>query len=150
MRHKRNTLGWAAFGIILLLGKLAIAIDGTPGKARVPEAVLRKLATKVVMPEYPESSVRAKKQGVAVVAVFLDENGKLGRVDLIESPDEATGNSAVNAVRQWEFQHATTEGRPIAVLGKITFYFIHERGKSRVENPHFFQRNGLQNRGYNP
>ena len=144
MKDRSNVLGWAVLWGTLLAGASAGAIDGAAAKARVPEAVVRKLATKAVMPEYPESSVRAKTQGVAVVAVSIDENGKLRSVDLVEAPDEATGNAVVKAVQQWEFQRALTEGNPVAVLGKITFYFIQEHGRPRVENPRFFRLNGSQ------
>ncbi len=106
----------------------------------VGEGGIRKSAVKVVMPIYPSASLKNKVSGVAVAEVNYNGEGNLTDVKILESPDTGTGNSVIDAMRQWKFKPSQLEGKPINVQGKITFYFsVTERGKGEVKNPKQYQ-----------
>jgi TonB family protein len=107
--------------------------------ARVHEAVLRKAATTVVMPLYPSSSRKRGTQGLAVVELTIDEQGKVLNVKVVESPDEDIGNAVTTAVRGWKFAPLSADGKPIQLNGKLSFYFTIKNGKGRVSNPRTFE-----------
>ena len=105
--------------------------------ATVSEKTLRKFAKIVVMPQYPDASQRAGAQGVAVAQLDINEEGTVSKVELLEAPDEATGNAVVMAVKLWTFERPIedTTGKPIRLSGKLTFYFVIENGRGIVRNP---------------
>jgi len=65
---------------------------------------------KRVNPVYPEE---AKKQGITgtvICGIKIAETGKVESVEVKESPDELLSGSAVEAVRQWEYEPPTKDG----------------------------------------
>ena len=129
------------FLIGALLGGISVAAPSSAmvqDVARVPEAVVRKVATTVVKPEYPLASKKRGTQGLAVVVVEIDEDGNVTSVEVAEAPDEEIGQSVVRAVKQWKFSPVTAEGKPIKLRGKLTFYFSIRDGKPAVEDPKRF------------
>ena len=105
-------------------------------RAQVAEPTLRKLAVKVVMPTYPPKAVKRKQQGRVVVQVFLDEQGVLSTIKPVEAPDADFLEAVKRAVKQWKFKVATTsDGSPIRIDGKLTFYFRFHNDAPVVMNP---------------
>lgn len=120
----RGSWRWA-LSAALLLGSLngVAAVAATAVQedlAVVPEGVLRRLAKKVVLPDYPEASKK--------------------RSYVLEAPDEEIKQSTLDAVRQWEFNPAFTgdERKPVRIRGKLTFYFVIDGQGARVQNPRRF------------
>jgi len=77
-----------------------------------------------VKPVYPESAREAKTSGVVVLDVVIDRDGRVPWVVIVEDPDPALSQAAVDAVRQWRFEPARdADDDPIAVcfLLKIAF-----------------------------
>jgi TonB family protein len=73
-------------------------------------------------PEYPLQARRDRVSGQVIVEVKVDECGRVidaravkGHVQLAEG--------AVNAARQWRFTRSKLAGRPVKVIGTITFNF---------------------------
>ncbi|HKV37854.1 MAG TPA: energy transducer TonB [Blastocatellia bacterium] len=110
------------------------------GTIRVSEASLRKAAVKIVTPEYPEDSKKARATGVAVASVGTDTSGNVESVEIVEAPDSSIKKAVDSAVRQWRFGQAFAGGKPVKVLGKLTFYYIIDSDGARVENPKTFTR----------
>lgn len=111
-----------------------------PRVVRVEEDGIRKSASKTVMPDYPEKAVKEGKQGVAVVELEYDGQGVVTEVKVIEAPTDTIGRAVVSAVKQWRFRTSSYKGEPLAVRGKLTFYFVLDSdGKPRVENPKQFR-----------
>jgi TonB family protein len=84
--------------------------------------VLQGSAILKVDPEYPPEARRARVSGKVVVEVTVDECGRViaaralsGHVDLVEG--------AIKAARQWRFTRTKLGGRPVKVIGTITFNF---------------------------
>jgi protein TonB len=75
-------------------------------------------------PEYPENARRDGSQGIVVLSVLVDAEGRAGKVEIsrssgIQSLDEA----AANSVRDWRFHPAHRSGRPVQSRVKIPIVF---------------------------
>lgn len=107
---------------------------------RVGEDGIRASASKIVMPQYPESSRKKRVQGVAVAELVYSGNGDVTNVKVLESPDNDVRQAVIDAIKQWKFRPSTIKGKPLSVRGKLTFYFtIDRRGQPSVRNPKYFQ-----------
>jgi TonB family protein len=104
---------------------------------RVGEDGMRKSASKVVMPSYPDEARKRRQQGVAVVELEYDANGDVVSSSILEAPSTSIGDAVVSAVKQWKFVPSKKQdGTPVSVQGKLTFYFeIDKEGNARVQNP---------------
>ncbi|HNV79820.1 MAG TPA: energy transducer TonB [Thermomonas sp.] len=102
-----------------------IAKSPTPGPTR--DASL--IASSQVLPKYPASALRAGETGTVLVLASIDRNG----VPIEVSLDDRSGNrefdrSALQAVRQWRFQPALRDGKPVATSVRVPVEFALERG----------------------
>lgn len=120
--------------VLLYLPALCVAAQG-PSEIRLSEAVIRKRAVKVVMPVFPEASKNRGTTGVAVAEIEIDRTGTVSRVEVLEAPDSDIKSAVAGAVKQWRFKPATLSGTAVKVLGKLTFYYTADHGKSVVRNP---------------
>ena len=111
------------------------ATPQTPMGIRYSEGILRKKATKSVMPKYPDEAQKKGIQGVAVAQLYVDEKGDVIKAEVLEAPDSSTKQAVAEATSQWKFTPSTMKGEPIRFRGKLTFYFVIEDGEARVENP---------------
>lgn len=87
------------------------------------------IASSQVMPKYPASALRAGDTGTVLVLATLDRNGVPTEVSL----DDRSGNreldrAALQAVRQWRFQPALRDGKPVATTVRVPVEFALERG----------------------
>ncbi len=107
---------------------------------RVGEDGIRKSASKIVMPNYPQDALNKRQQGVAVVEVQYDGQGNVSDVSVLEAPTNSIGEAVVVAVKQWKFTPSKKkDGTPVSIRGKLTFYFeIDKAGKAIVKNPKQF------------
>jgi TonB family protein len=77
-----------------------------------------KLITKA-NPSYPAEAKRAKREGVVVVAAVITEKGLTEDVRVVKSVAPDLDESAVSAVRQWKFEPALKDGKPVKVAIKL-------------------------------
>jgi len=88
------------------------------------EIVLPKIITKVE-PKYPRDALDASAEGVVILEATIKEDGSVGEVEILRHPEgwRSLGESAAKAVRQWRYQPAMKDGRPVQVKYnlKITF-----------------------------
>ena len=110
---------------------------GQSSTIRMSESSIRRLATETPRPEYPEASLAAKRDGVAVAAIASELDGRISSVTILEAPDEAIGSAVSAALRQWVVDAVTVAGRSerFGVRGKVTFYFRVVDGRGRVFHP---------------
>lgn len=73
-------------------------------------------------PVYPPVAKQSNVQGDVVVSASVDANGKVGELAILSGPD-ALRRAAVDAVRQWKYQPATSNGTPVPsqVTVKVEF-----------------------------
>ncbi|HET6862102.1 MAG TPA: energy transducer TonB [Pyrinomonadaceae bacterium] len=105
--------------------------------ATLPERTLRKWAKITVMPVFPTESKNRKSQGVAVAEVQIDELGNVSKVEVLEAPDPPIAKALIVAIKQWKFEPGKddSDGKPIRMQGKLTFYFVIEGQTAQVKNP---------------
>jgi TonB family protein len=72
---------------------------------------------------YPASAVPTAQHIDVVLAVTVDADGNVSRVDVLESGGDAVDEAAKTAVRQWKFRPATRGGQPIKSRIKVPFHF---------------------------
>jgi TonB family protein len=84
-----------------------------------------------VYPKYTQAARRAKYQGVCVVSLVVDEQGVPKDVHVPGPLGMGLEKSAVDAVRQYRFQPATYNGKPVAVrmTVKVSFKFTESPDK---------------------
>lgn len=98
-----------------------------PAIGRTRDASL--IASSQILPKYPASALRAGETGTVLVLASIDRNGVPVEVSL----DDRSGNrdfdrSALQAVRQWRFQPALRDGKPVASTVRVPVEFALERG----------------------
>lgn len=96
--------------------------DIPSGPIRRAEGVLRDKAVNRVTPEYPEEATAARIQGDVVCEILIDEEGKIVEAKVLSGPPELHAASLA-AVRQWTFKPTLINGKPVEVIGVITFRF---------------------------
>ena len=75
-----------------------------------------------VDPLYPEMARRARMQGQVLLRMAVDEQGRPTQVEVLEGP-VVFHASALQAARQWRFEPARLEGRPVPASFQLTLKF---------------------------
>jgi iron complex outermembrane receptor protein len=73
--------------------------------------------------EYPTSALPERKHADVVVAVTVDADGHVSKVDVLQSGGADLDEAATVAVRQWLFTPAMRGGKPVASRIKVPFHF---------------------------
>jgi protein TonB len=83
---------------------------------RVPTKV------KDARPVYPPDAMDAKIQGVVIMDIRIDEQGRVTEAHVLRSIP-ALDQAAIDAVKQWEFTPTLMNGVPTAVIVTVTVQF---------------------------
>lgn len=75
-----------------------------------------------VDPLYPDFARRARVQGTVVLMMTVDERGLPVQVQALEG-HPALQEAALQAARQWRFEPARMDGRPVAASFRLTLKF---------------------------
>lgn len=81
------------------------------------EGVVAPTIVHEVKPQYTAAALQARIQGSVEMAVVIDTDGSVGRVEVTKSLDDEHGldRAAVEAARQWRFTPGQKAGKPIRV-----------------------------------
>jgi TonB family protein len=74
-------------------------------------------------PEYSEEARKAKYQGTVVLWLVVDQNGRPQNIKVARSLGMGLDQKAMDAVRQWKFEPAMKDGRPVAVQINVEVNF---------------------------
>lgn len=74
-------------------------------------------------PEYSEEARKARYQGVVVLQVVIGADGRPGDVRVARTLGMGLDQKAIDAVRQWRFEPALKDRRPVAVVVNIEVTF---------------------------
>lgn len=74
-------------------------------------------------PDYTEEARRAKKQGTCVLWMIVDSNGHPRDIRVVRGLGFGLDEKALEAVRQWKFQPALKDGRPVDVQISVQVEF---------------------------
>lgn len=102
---------------------------------RVAEVTLRAFAISAPAPAYPSSAAAKRITGTAVARVHTTAAGRVASVEILQAPSPAIGASVKAAVAGWRFHPALMSGKPVPLVGKLTFYFEIAGGKPIVRSP---------------
>lgn len=69
--------------------------------------------TMAVPPKYPPKLQREKIEGTVVLTFVLDERGRVQNPRVENSTDPAFEKAALDAVKQWMFEPAVKDGKPV-------------------------------------
>ncbi len=85
-----------------------------------------------VKPDYTREAMEAGIQGRMSLQAVVLESGLVGDVDIVDSLDTVYGldEQAVKAIRQWQFEPGTKDGKPVAVQVEVEFTFKLKKGAS--------------------
>lgn len=78
---------------------------------------------KRVNPVYPQEAKEQGITGAVKCRVRIEEDGKVGDVNVLESPHELLSQSAVDAIRQWEYEPPMRDGKAVAALCDVTINY---------------------------
>lgn len=76
-----------------------------------------------VNPTYSYGTREERIQGVSIVQVAIDETGRVTRPNLLHSLHPQLDFAAFEAVREWKFEPAKLEGKPVAAYYVLTINF---------------------------
>lgn len=72
---------------------------------------------------YPGSALAARTHGDVMLALTIDADGHVSKVDVLESGGADLDEAAVIAARQWTFVPAKRDGKPLASRIRVPFHF---------------------------
>lgn len=83
----------------------------TPGKNGVtfPRAI------KQAPPEYSDEARRKKLEGTVLLSLVVTANGDTADIKVTRALGSGLDEKAIDAVREWKFEPATKDGKPVAV-----------------------------------
>ena len=98
----------------------APGIDGNSGgdhKITAPQLIYK------VEPEFSEAARKAKYQGVVVLAIEVDTNGRARKLRVIEPLGLGLDEKAIEAVLQWRFRPGSRDGKPVVTTATVEVSF---------------------------
>jgi TonB family protein len=73
--------------------------------------------------KYPDSARRMRIEGLVVVGALIGKDGRIEKIQIVESAHELLNEAAMNAVRATKFTPAKENGKPIRVWARIPIRF---------------------------
>jgi TonB family protein len=99
------------------------AVGASTAAAQAPGEVKPPVVLHHVDAVYPPSALAERKDTDVVLAVTVDADGHVSKVDVIQSGGADVDEAAIVAARQWTFVPATRNGKPVASRIKMPFHF---------------------------
>ena len=90
---------------------------------RITAEVKQPQLIKKVEPPYPEIARKARIQGIVILEAVITKTGSVEEVKVLRALHPILDQAAVNAVKQWKYQPATLNGRPVKVYFTVTVNF---------------------------
>lgn len=101
---------------------VAFKLRGSPLKTSqgkvTPPTLLRD-----VPPVYPPALLAEKREGSVSVEIFVDRNGKVEKVEILQATDPAFADAVRAAIPQWKFGPGRLDGEAKATSLKLTIPF---------------------------
>lgn len=77
---------------------------------------------KDVRPVYPDIALTARVQGIVILEIQIDRDGRVSNAKVIR-PVALLDDAALDAVMQWEFEPVLLGGQPVPVIMTVTVNF---------------------------
>ena len=75
-----------------------------------------------VQPTYPAIAAQMRTQGEVVIRAVVDSNGKVATMKVVSGP-ALLQQAALNALRQWKYEPAKLDGRPVPAEIQVAIRF---------------------------
>ena len=104
-------------------------VGGTPSGVgdevpmRITAEVKQPKLVKKVEPPYPEIARRSRLEGVVVLEAVITKTGAVEEVKILRPLHPVLDQAALNAVKQWKYEPAVLNGRPVKVYFTVTVTF---------------------------
>ena len=72
---------------------------------------------------FPEEVRQRKQQGEVVLRVIVAKDGSVYSAEVQRTSDPVFNENAIETVKRWQFQPATKDGEPVAVLINVEVSF---------------------------
>jgi protein TonB len=79
--------------------------------------------TRHVQPQYTEIARKARIQGIVIVQATINRTGQVVDAKVLKGLPMGLDQAALEAIRQWEFEPATLNGKPVDVYYNLTVNF---------------------------
>lgn len=112
-------------------------LEGIEEALRVGGGVQRPELIGKVEPRYTEMAERAKITGTLIVEVVIDQEGCVRRPRILKGLPMGLDRAAMDAVRNWTFEPAVFQGKPVPVYYTLTVSFHPRDGEAGVGNVKF-------------
>jgi TonB family protein len=96
--------------------------DSPPLPARIPANSPHAIPIKRVSPVYPAFAVRSRVEGLVILDVLIDREGKPERINPISSAMVFEA-AAMRAVKEWRWRPYVLEGEPVAFKVLVSLQF---------------------------
>ena len=108
-----------AIALTAVVGAQQRVYDGKEAGVTLPSV------TKEVRPQYTREALDAHIEGIVVLSVVVQDDGKVGEVKVTRSLDPTYGldKQAIAAAKLWEFKPGTKDGKAAAVRVDIELKF---------------------------
>jgi TonB family protein len=116
---------------LVLVAFAAFALDAKPARAQQPAPAAPASADVVTPPvvithvdaQYPPSARATREHGDVMLALTVDADGHVSKVDVLESGGADLDEAAIVAARQWTFVPARKNGKVHASRIRVPFHF---------------------------
>ncbi|HSB12380.1 MAG TPA: TonB family protein [Blastocatellia bacterium] len=121
---RMNAVLGSLFGVTVILSAHGAQREKVepPRVNRISNAALQASAINRVEAVLPAQAVAARVYGTVLVEVNVDESGTVASARAV-SGHPLLREAAVEAARGWTFKPAMVQGKPVKVLGTLTFTF---------------------------
>ncbi len=76
-----------------------------------------------IQPEYPEIARRARIEGIVILEAIIEKDGSVSDIKIIRKVSPLLDQAAVRAVKQWKFEPAKINGKPVRAYFILTVIF---------------------------
>ena len=76
-----------------------------------------------VDPRYSDEALKAGLSGTVMLWIVVDTEGHARNIHVLKSLGMGLDEKAIEAVRQWKFEPATKDGKPVAVKVAVEVSF---------------------------
>jgi TonB family protein len=88
---------------------------------------------KIVKPVYPEKARQEKVEGVVILGVRTDKEGRVSKAMIYKSKDPLLNEAALDAVKQWVYEPLIIEEEPKEAIFTVTVMFkLNEEKKEKA------------------
>lgn len=81
------------------------------------------MALKQPAPRYPQIAKTARIEGAVVLEAIVLKDGQVGDVRVLSGPP-VLAEAAVDAVKQWKYKPATSDGETVESPVRLEFKFV--------------------------